>query len=89
MPSYPTLAILSALLLVPAGAWGAQTAALTDAALSSGEVAFDPSTHKPGSLPTPIPTPGPSNVPESALFYVLPFLGLWLILRRRHRRVGH
>ncbi len=58
--------------------------------LGPGADAFNPDAHHTGSLPLPQPAPGSGTpeVPQSAFFYVLPFIGLWLILRRRHRRVG-
>ena len=49
-------------------------------------LAVDPSGTSVGALPFPQPAPGSgSDVPKSSLFYLLPFFGLWLILRRRTR----
>lgn len=58
--------------------------------LGAGGKAFDPDTRHTGALPLPLPAPGSGSpdIPQSTFFYVLPFIGLWLILRRRHRRVG-
>jgi hypothetical protein len=60
-----------------------------DAPLSPGAEAFNPASPSTGSLPLPGPAPGSGSPdPPSGIVYVLPFIGLWLILRRRHRRVG-
>ena len=63
---------------------------IPEAPLGPGAGAFDPAKPSAGALPLPGPAPGSGtpNVPQSGIFYVLPFIGLWLILRRRHRRVG-
>ena len=48
---------------------------------------FDPSSATSGTLPSPVPDPRtPSPVPKSGLFYILPFIGLWMMLRRRSYR---
>ena len=53
-------------------------------------LAVDPSGNSVGALPFPQPASGSgSDVPKSALFYLLPFIGLWLILRRRTRGTRH
>ncbi|MCP4847239.1 MAG: hypothetical protein GY899_04740 [Verrucomicrobiaceae bacterium] len=45
---------------------------------------FDPVTATSGTLPSPVADPrSPSPVPKSGLFYVLPIIGLWMILRKR------
>ena len=48
---------------------------------------FDPSSATSGTLPSPVPDPRtPSPVPKSGLFYILPIIGLWMMLRRRSYR---
>lgn len=50
-------------------------------------VEFDPASDAGGTLPSPVTEPRtPSPVPESGIFYILPILGLWMILRRRSNR---
>jgi len=51
---------------------------------------FDPSSATSGTLPSPVPDPRtPSPVPKSGLFYILPIIGLWMILRRRSYRYSN
>ena len=48
---------------------------------------FDPASATGGTLPSPVTEPRtPSPVPKSGIFYILPILGLWMILRRRSHR---
>ena len=48
---------------------------------------FDPATATSGTLPSPVANPRtPSPVPKSGFFYILPIIGLWMILRRRSHR---
>ena len=52
--------------------------------------AANPNSNSVGALPFPQPAPGSgSDVPNSWLFYLLPLIGLWLILRRRTRGTRH
>ena len=52
--------------------------------------AVNPQDARSGALPFPEPAPGSgSDVPKSIVFYILPVIGLWLILRRRSRSVHH
>ena len=51
---------------------------------------FDPSSATSGTLPSPVSDPRtPSPVPKSGLFYILPIIGLWMILRRRSYRYSN
>jgi hypothetical protein len=48
---------------------------------------FDPATATSGTLPSPVADPRtPSPVPKSGFFYILPIIGLWMMLRRRSHR---
>jgi len=48
---------------------------------------FDPATATGGTLPSPVAEPrAPSPVPKSGIFYILPIIGLWMILRHRGHR---
>jgi hypothetical protein len=48
---------------------------------------FDPASATSGTLPSPVPDPRtPSPVPKSGFFYILPIIGLWMMLRRRSYR---
>ena len=48
---------------------------------------FDPASAPSGTLPSPVPDPRtPAPVPKSGFFYILPIIGLWMILRRRSHR---
>ena len=48
---------------------------------------FDPASATGGTLPSPVPDPRtPSPVPKSGFIYILPIIGLWMILRRRSHR---
>jgi len=51
---------------------------------------FDPSSATSGTLPSPVSDPRtPSPVPRSGLFYILPIIGLWMILMRRSYRYSN
>ena len=51
---------------------------------------FDPASTTSGTLPSPVPDPRtPSPVPKSGFFYILPIIGLWMMLRRRSYRGSH
>ena len=48
---------------------------------------LDPASAASGTLPSPVANPRtPSPVPKSGFFYILPIIGLWMILRRRSHR---
>lgn len=48
---------------------------------------FDPASATGGTLPSPVTEPRtPAPVPKSGIFYILPILGLWMILRSRGQR---
>jgi len=48
---------------------------------------FDPASATSGTLPSPVANPRtPSPVPKSGFFYILPIIGLWMILRQRSHR---
>ena len=82
---------LSLLIVSLPGALTAQDAEVKPPAsqrvIEQADRGFDPASVTSGTLPSPVPDPRtPSPVPRSGFFYILPIIGLWMMLRRRSFR---